>query len=259
LNRRHVGDHLRHWRQRRRLTQLDLACEAGISGRHLSFVETGRSKPSREMILHLAEQLQIPMRERNMLLIAGGYAPIFPERGFSDSALSAVREAIGLLLESHKPYPAFALDRHWNLVTSNRALPILYEGVSPALVTPPVNAMRLSLHPEGLAPRILNLSEWRAYAFRRLRRAINLTADPVLVELLREIQSFPEAASPAEPAEDQVIVPFRVRTSVGVLSFFTTIMVFGTPIDVSLSELALESFLPADEETAEIVARLPPT
>ncbi len=153
-----VGDHLREWRLRRRMSQLDLACEAEISTRHLSFVETGRSTPSREMILHLAEQLDIPMRERNVLLVAGGYAPLFPERALAAPELKAAREAIELLLESHKPYPAFALDRHWNVVASNNALPELFEGVDAALLTPPVNVMRLSLHPRGLAQRTLNLA-----------------------------------------------------------------------------------------------------
>src|SRR5258708_23513148 len=158
----HVGEHLRSWRQRRRLSQLDLALDAEISARHLSFVETGRSQPSREMILHLAEQLAIPMRERNVLLVAAGFAPIFPERRLDDPALAAVRDAIDVVIEGHKPYPAFTLDRHWNIVASNRALQELYEGGPPDLLQPPVNAMRLSLHPEGVAPRIEHLAEWRA-------------------------------------------------------------------------------------------------
>src|ERR1700733_12181883 len=175
---RSVGDHLKGWRQRRRLSQLDWATEARISARHLSFVETGRSAPSREMILHLAEQLDIPMRERNVLLVAAGYAPLFPERALDAPELKAEREAIGLLLEGHKPYPAFALDRHWNIAASNNALPELFEGIDPALLERPVNAMRLSLHPKGLAPRILNLAEWRGHLLSRLRRQIDLTADP---------------------------------------------------------------------------------
>jgi transcriptional regulator with XRE-family HTH domain len=256
IHQRHVGEHLRDWRQRRRLSQLDLACEAEISARHLSFVETGRSQPSREMILHLSEQLQIPMRERNVLLVAAGYAPIFPERKLDDPALKSVREAIDLLLEGHKPYPAFAIDRHWNVVASNRALQILYEGVAERLLTPPVNALRLSLHPEGVGARVVNLAEWRAHALHRLQQQIEMTADPVLVELHRELSSYPAPAEPANARRNDVVVPFRVRTSAGVLSFFTTMMVFGTPIDVTLSELALESFFPADAETAEIVRRI---
>src|SRR3954447_23544090 len=169
-----IGHHLRDWRQRRRLSQLDLACEANVSPRHLSFVETGRSMPSREMILRLAEQLQIPMRERNVLLVAAGYAPIFAERSLDDPMLATMRSAIDLVLEGHKPYPAFAIDRHWNIVSSNSALPQIYEGVAEHLRAPPVNALRISLHPQGLAPRIVNSDEWRAHLLSRLRQQIDL-------------------------------------------------------------------------------------
>jgi len=258
-----VGDHLREWRLRRRMSQLDLACEADISTRHLSFVETGRSTPSREMILHLAEQLDIPMRERNVLLVAAGYAPLFPERALAAPELKAAREAIELLLEGHKPYPAFALDRHWNIVASNNALPELFEGVDPALLERPVNAMRLSLHPKGLAPRILNLPEWRAHLLSRLRRQIDLTADPVLIELLDEVQAYGKGLSLAHPrptatATAEMVIPFRLKIAAGVVTFFSTTMVFGTPVEVTLSELALESFFPADAETAAIVRSLTP-
>jgi transcriptional regulator with XRE-family HTH domain len=256
-----VGDHLREWRLRRRMSQLDLACEAEISTRHLSFVETGRSLPSREMILHLAEQLDIPMRERNVLLVAGGYAPLFPERALAAPELKAAREAIDLLLEGQKPYPAFALDRHWNIAASNSALPELYEGVDPALLAPPVNAMRLSLHPDGLAPRILNLSEWRGHLLSRLRRQIDLTADPALIALLDEVQAYGKGLSLAHPSPTptDMVIPFRIRITAGVLTFFSTTMVFGTPVEVTLSELALESFFPADAETAAIVRSLTPS
>lgn len=256
IQQRHIGEHLRDWRQRRHLSQLNLACEAEISARHLSFVETGRSQPSREMILHLAEQLQIPMRERNVLLVAAGYAPIFPERPLSDPALASAREAIEIVLEGHKPYPAFALDRHWNVVASNGALPALYEGVAQHLRSPPVNAMRLSLHPQGVAPRIENLAEWRAHLLHRLRQQVDLTADPILVELQRELLSYPAPPASSAPQSNDVVVPFRVRTSLGLLSFFSTTMVFGTPIDITLSELALEAFFPADSETAAIVRNI---
>src|ERR1700689_5957388 len=184
-----VGGLLRQWRQRRRLSQLDLACEAGISTRHLSFVETGRAHPSREMVLHLSEQLDVPVRERNVLLVAAGYAPIFPERPLADPALAAARAAIDLVLERQKPYPAFALDRHWRIVASNAALPELYDGVAPDLLQPPVNAMRLSLHPRGLAPRIANLAEWRAHLLCRLRREVELTADPKPMDLLNAVNA----------------------------------------------------------------------
>ncbi len=254
-----IGTHLRDWRQRRRLSQLDLACEANISPRHLSFVETGRSTPSREMILHLAEQLQIPMRERNVLLVAAGYAPVFVERSLDDPALSAMRGAIDLVLEGHKPYPAFAIDRHWQIVSSNSALPQLYEGVAPHLMARPVNVMRLSLHPDGLAPRVVNLPEWRAHLLDRLRQQIDLTADPGLVALMQELVSYPGASRLDKVAPHNysgVVVPFRIATSGGELSFFSTTMIFGTPVDITLAELAVETFFPADSVTVERVQRL---
>ena len=230
------------------------------SARHLSFVETGRSLPSREMILHLAEQLEIPMRERNVLLVAAGYAPIFPERSLDDPALASARKAIDVVLEGHKPYPAFAIDRHWTVIASNAALPELYVGVSAALLQQPINALRLSLHPQGLAPQIVNLAEWRAHVLARLRRQVDITADPVIVDLLKEISAYPmpDGLSPGHATTNQyeVAVPFKVVTEAGVLSFFTTTTIFGTPVDVTLSELALELFFPADAATAEAVRRL---
>jgi len=254
---RPIGDLLREWRQRRRLSQLTLACDAEISTRHLSFLETGRSQPSREMILHLSEQLAIPMRDRNILLVAAGFAPMFPERSLDDPALQAVRKAIDLVLESQKPFPAFALDRHWNIVASNGALPEVYVGVAAHLLQPPINALRLTLHPDGLAPRIANLSEWRAHSFARLRRQIDVTADPVLIELLRELSQYPALGGKthvAAPADElAVATPFRIRTDRGLLSFFTTTTMFGSPVDITLSELAVECFYPADAATAKIV------
>ena len=259
LNRTPVGSLLREWRQRRRLSQLELACDAGISTRHLSFVETGCAQPSRDMLLHLSEQLEVPVRERNVLLVAAGYAPIFPERPLADPALAAARAAIDLVLERQKPYPAFALDRHWRIVASNAALPQLYDGIAPELMQPPVNAMRLSLHPRGLAPRIANLGEWRAHLLYRLRREVELTADPVLIELLQEVGGYPmRSHQPLQikGIEHDIAVPFRIKTNEGVLSFFSMTTVFGTPVDVMLSELALELFFPADDETAAAVKRM---
>lgn len=256
IQHRHIGEHLRDWRQRRRLSQLDLACEAEISARHLSFLETGRAQPSREMILRLAEQLKIPMRERNVLLVAAGYAPIFSERSLDDPALSAARQAIEALLEGHKPYPAFALDRHWTVVASNRALQELYEGVAPELLEPPVNAMRLSLSPKGMAPNIVNLAEWRGHLLHRLHQQIDLTADPVLVALQRELLSYPAPGERHEKRATDVVVPLKVKTRAGILSFISTTMVFGTPLDITLSEIAMESFYPADAETDRIVRAL---
>ena len=247
-----VGTLLREWRQRRRLTQMDLALDAEVSPRHLSFVETGRAQPSREMLLHLVEELEIPLRERNTLLVAGGFAPMYKERPLADAALASVRSAIDVVLASQKPFPAFALDRHWNVAASNSALQELYEGVAPALMKPPVNAMRLSLHPEGIAPRIENLAEWRAHLLARLRRQVQLTGDPVLRALLQEVSAYPGEEREFS-ADNAVLVPLTVRTSLGTLSFFSTTTVFGTPVDVTLSELAIELFFPADDATARAV------
>jgi transcriptional regulator with XRE-family HTH domain len=259
LNRTPVGGLIRQWRQRRRLSQLDLACDAGISTRHLSFVETGRALPSRDMLLHLSEQLDVPVRERNVLLVAAGYAPIFPERPLEDPALAAARAAVDLVLERQKPYPAFAVDRHWRIVASNSALPELYDDVAAELLKRPVNAMRLSLHPRGLAPRILNLGEWRAHLLFRLRRQVELTADAALIDLLREVSNYPvPSGKPVHVAglEHEIVVPFRIKTTEGALSFFSMTTVFGTPVDVMLSELALELFFPADDDTASSVQRM---
>jgi transcriptional regulator with XRE-family HTH domain len=209
-----VGGLLRQWRQRRRLSQLDLACDAGISTRHLSFLETGRAQPSRDMVLLLSEQLDVPIRERNVLLVAAGFAPIFPERALDDPALAPARAAIDLVLDRQKPYPAFALDRHWRIAASNAALPELYEDVASELMQPPVNALRLSLHPHGLAPRIANLAEWRGHLLYRLRRQVELTADAALIELLREVSAYPGGSHPPAQTsllEHEIAVPFRIR------------------------------------------------
>lgn len=254
-----VGGLLRQWRQRRRLSQLDLASDAGISTRHLSFLETGRAQPSRDMLLHLSEQLDVPVRERNVLLVAAGFAPIFPERPLDDPALAPARAAIDLVLDRQKPYPAFALDRHWRIAASNAALPELYEDVATELLQSPVNAMRLSLHPRGLAPRIVNLAEWRAHLLYRLRRQVELTADAVLTELLREVSAYPggtPAPVPASRLEQEIAVPFRVKIGNDILSFLSLTTVFGSPIDVALSELALELFFPADDATDATIRRM---
>jgi transcriptional regulator with XRE-family HTH domain len=254
-----VGGLLRQWRQRRRLSQLDLASDAGISTRHLSFLETGRAQPSRDMLLHLSEQLDVPVRERNVLLVAAGFAPIFPERPLDDPALAPARAAIDLVLDRQKPYPAFALDRHWRIAASNAALPELYEDVAAELLQSPVNAMRLSLHPRGLAPRIANLAEWRAHLLYRLRRQVELTADAVLTELLREVSAYPggtQAPVPVSRLEQEIAVPFRVKIGNDILSFLSLTTVFGSPINVALSELALELFFPADDATDAAIRRM---
>ena len=257
-----VGDHLREWRRRRRMSQLDLAVDAEISTRHLSFVESGRSQPSREMLLHLAERLDVPLRERNLLLVSAGYAPVFAERPIGDPALAPARKAIELVLKGHEPYPALAVDRHWTLVDANRSVALLLAGADPALLKPPVNVLRLSLHPSGLAPRIANLAEWRAHLFERLRKQIEISADPVLVALLDELRALPAPSHPRRPPPAPnpdyagVVIPLQLVTEAGVLSFLSTTTVFGTPVDVTLSEIALESFFPADRATADALQRI---
>lgn len=244
---------LRSWRQRRRRSQLDLALDAEISARHLSFLETGRSRPSREMVLRLAEKLEVPLRERNGLLVAAGFAPLFPERPLDDPGLQAARRAVDLVLKGHEPFPALAIDRHWNLVASNAAVAPMLAGVDGSLLEPPVNVLRLSLHPAGLAPRIVNSGEWRLHLFERLQRQIELTADRKLMELFEELKEYPvREEQPGRPATDygSVVVPFRLRAGERELAFFSTTTVFGTPIDITLSELAIEAFFPADEATA---------
>jgi transcriptional regulator with XRE-family HTH domain len=255
------GDHLREWRQRRRMSQLDLACEAEISTRHLSFIETGRSSPSREMVLRLAERLDVPLRERNVLLVAAGYAPAFAERSLDDPALRNARKAIDLVLAGHEPYPALAIDRHWTMQAANKAVAPLIAGVEPSLLQPPVNVLRLSLHPQGLAPRIANLKQWREHLIERLRRQIDISGDPALVKLMSELRSYPirETVRAMKPMTDvgdgAVIVPFQLVTDAGILSFFSTTTLFGMPLDITLSELALESFFPADPATAQMLGR----
>jgi transcriptional regulator with XRE-family HTH domain len=249
------GDHLRSWRQRRHLSQLELAGDAEISTRHLSFVETGRAQPSRDMVLRLAERLQVPLRERNVLLVAAGFAPMFSQRPLDDPALSAARQAVELVLAAHEPFPALAVDRHWTMVMANRAVAPLLQGVDASLLAPPVNVLRLSLHPKGLAPAIANLPEWRNHLLNRLRAQIAASADPVLAALLEELRLLPaHGASAGRPPAQRdyagIVVPLELVTPVGTLAFFSTTTVFGTPVDVTLSELAVEAFFPADQATA---------
>jgi transcriptional regulator with XRE-family HTH domain len=249
----HFGDHLREWRQRRHLSQLDLAGDAQISARHLSFVETGRAAPSRDMVLRLAERLDVPLRERNMLLVAAGFAPAFPNRSLDDPALAAARQAMERVLKAHEPYPALAVDRHWNLVSANAMIAPFLAGVAPSLLAPPINVMRLGFHPQGLAPLTVNLAEWCGHLLERLHRQCEATADPVLIALYEELKTYPVPARKTPPSvdADSLAVPFRMRMGDDVLSFISTTMVFGTPLDVTLSELALETFFPADDRTAE--------
>jgi transcriptional regulator with XRE-family HTH domain len=261
-----AGDYLRTWRRRRRMSQLEFALEAEISQRHLSFLESGRSQPSRDMLMHLAERLDVPLRERNTMLLAAGFAPVYPEQPLEASTMTAARQAVEMVLRGHEPFPALSIDRHWNLVTANAAMKRLLTGVAEqALLQSPVNVLRLSLHPRGLAPRIANLVEWRAHLLDRLRRQAAVTSDPVLAELLEELSAHPvgdtlAALHGATPNDlGGVCVPLRLATDAGLLSFISTTTVFGTPRDVTLSELAIEAFFPADAETAAILQRLAAT
>ncbi len=249
-----IGEQLRDWRQRRRLSQLDLALEVEISTRHLSFVETGRALPSREMILRLAEELDVPLRERNAMLLAAGYAPVFADRSLDDANLRQARAAIDTLLSAHDPFPALAVDRHWNLVTANKAGLALTSGVAAHLLEPPINVLRLSLHPEGAAPRIANLAEWKAHLLHRLRKQFEASADPALLDLLEEMRTYP-APPLSEPNPAAIAVPLVVNSPNGTMSFLSSTMLFGSPLDVTLSELAIEFFLPADAATVEALRR----
>ncbi|WP_061137267.1 helix-turn-helix domain-containing protein [Caballeronia fortuita] len=254
-----VGQLLREWRQRRRLSQLDLAGIADVSTRHLSFVESGRSLPSREMLMRLSEQLDVPLRERNTLLVAAGYAPLYRERTLADPQLAAARRAVDLVLKGHEPYPALAVDRHWTMIAANAALAPLVAPAKAELLAPPVNVLRLSMHPQGLADAIDNWHEWRAHLLARVRRQIEVSGDAVLAALLAELEAYPAPAHVShEPGgeTDPVVVPLRMRTSHGVMSFFSTTTVFGTPVDITLSELAIEAFFPADDATAAILRDL---
>ncbi|MBZ9989181.1 helix-turn-helix transcriptional regulator [Mesorhizobium sp. BH1-1-5] len=246
---------LRRWRERRRMTQADLALSAGSSTRHLSCLETGRSQPSREMVLLLAQHLDVPLREQNALLLAAGFAPSFEERSLAE--LASARQAIDQVLQAHKPYPAFAIDRHWNVVLSNGALPQLYEGCSPELLCPPINAIRLILHPLGMGLRIVNFAEWRAHSVAVLRQQIDATHDPAIHALLAEIMAYPVPLAGAEPvpaaASRHYATPLRIATRLGTVSFLNTNMIFGTPTDVTLSELTMEMLFPADDATIAIV------
>jgi len=265
---RPVGDLLREWRQRRQLSQLDLAIAAEISARHLSFVETGRSKPTSAMILRLTEHLEVPLRDRNTLLLAGGYAPAYPEHRLDEPELVAVRNALRHVLAGHDPYPAVVVNRWWELVDGNAAVALLTGSAAPELLTPPVNVLRLSLHPDGMAPHIVNLAEWRAHLLTRLQRQVAATGDPRLAELLTELRSYPGGEHPppaaagsaapgrppglaGSPAPTDVVVPLRYRLGDRELSLFSMTAVVGTPMDVTIDELAIESFYPADEATAQ--------
>jgi len=253
---RSVGELLRQWRGQRRLSQLELALQAEVSTRHLSFVETGRAAPSRDLILRLADQLDVPLRERNLLLLRAGFAPVYTETAFDSSRMTVVRAAIRQVLAGHEPYPAAVVDRHWNLIDANASVSLFTEHIAQELLAPPVNVLRLSLHPAGMAPWIVELGAWRAHLLGRLRRQIALTADPDVEALYAELRSYP-CDQPDPPValhgSGDVVVPLRIRHHDRELAFFSIVASFGTPIDITVAELAIESFYPADAETAAVL------
>jgi transcriptional regulator with XRE-family HTH domain len=247
------GALLRQWRQRRRVSQLDLAIAADVSARHVSFLETGRSRPSRDMVLRLAERLEVPLRDRNPLLLAAGFAPSYPRRGYDDPALAPVRDAVAAILAGYEPYPALVVDRRWTLVAANDSVGLLTAGAAAELLAPPVNVLRLSLHPDGLAPRIANLARWRGHVLARLAREAAAGADEELAALHRELAGYPGGTEPAGP-EHAVAVPLELRVDGRTLAFLSTVTTFGTALDITAAELSIEAFLPADDATAGILA-----
>lgn len=253
---RPVGELLRGWRERRRLSQLELANRVEVSTRHVSFVETGRSKPSREMVLRLAEHLDVPLRDRNQLLLAGGYAPIYSEASLHSPSMLAIRTTLRRLLKAHEPYPALVVDRWWNIVEANAGIQIFTTDVDEQLLKAPINALRLTLHPDGLARRLGNLAEVRAAALSSLQRQVASTADPELQDLYDELREYAAGDKPVHPGPTEVVVPMNLRHEGNELSLLTTIATFGTPLDVTVSELMIESFYPADEPTAEFLRGL---
>lgn len=258
-----LGEQLREWRARRRMSQMDLALDTEISTRHLSFIETGRSRPSPEIIERLAECLEVPHRARNALLLAAGYAPEYRERPLDSDEMEAMRAIIDHVLAGHEPYPALAVDRHWNMIAANGAIAILTEQVSPQLLEPPVNALRIALHPDGLAPQIVNYEEWRTHICQRLARQVETSADPVLAALLAELSAYDRQANANDNdsgtgSVSDIAVPLVLDTVAGRLSFISTTTVFGSPLDITLSELAIEAFFPADRTTGEALRGLLP-
>ncbi len=248
-----VGDLLREWRHRRNRSQLDLALDVGVSARHLSFVETGRSRPSPEVVLAVAEHLDVPLRERNTLLLAAGYAPRYAETSLDDAAMSRVRSNLQRMLDAHDPYPGVVIDRQWNVVLANRAALLFTDGVPDHLLAPTMNVFRLCLHPDGLARRTRNFAEWAAYLLRQLHRTATLTGDRALAELEAEVLAYPNVAAVAEartpPLDDEptLLVPIAYDLDGTEVAMFTTLTTFGTPRDVTLDELSVELFFPADD------------
>jgi transcriptional regulator with XRE-family HTH domain len=253
-----VGPLVREWRMRRRLSQLDLALDAGVSARHLSFIETGRSRPSPELLLVLADRLDVPLRERNRLLLAAGYAPRYSELSLDEADMAPVRAAMRQMLDGFEPWPAIVVDRRGDIVQTNAGAAMFVEGVDVEVLAPQPNLFRLTLHPRGFSGRIINFPEVAAYTVAQLRRLAAATADPSVVELLAEVTAYPNVAALESEvgqvdAGDQLVVPLRVQHDGGELAMFSTMTVFGTPVDVTVAELAIEAFFPADEHTAGVL------
>lgn len=254
-----IGSQLREWRSRRRLSQMELALDAEISTRHLSFIETGRARPSPDMIQRLAERLEVPHRARNALLLAAGYAPDYREQPLDAPDMAGARTIIEHVLKGHEPYPAIAVDRHWNMVAANGAIGILTEQVALHLLQPPVNVVRIALHPDGLAPQIVNFGQWRDHIIERLDSQVEASADPVLAALRDEVAAYPSPYNDNEgAASNPIAIPLILDTVAGRISFLSAITVFGTPVDVTLSELAIEAFFPADAASADLLRKLLP-
>lgn len=249
-----IGTLLREWRQRRHLSQLDLSSEAGVSSRHVSFIETGRSKPSRDMVLQLADMLEVPLREQNQLLIAAGFAPSFRERRLEDPDMAAVKSGLEIVLHGYEPFPCLVVDRGWNLLLANSGVNALMAGAAPHLLEPPINVLRLSLHPEGLAPQILNLAQWRAHVLGRLAREAAVSGSTVLAELHAELLAYPGGLE--DHNIEEIAVPLRIEMGGVQLAFMSTVTTFGTALDLTAAELSIEAFLPANEATAEAIRQI---
>lgn len=252
-----LGEQLREWRSRRRMSQMDLALDSEISTRHLSFIETGRTRPGAAMIERIADCLEVPPRARNALLLAAGYAPEYRERPLDSDEMAAMREIVGHVLKGHEPYPALAVDRHWNMVAANDAIGILIEQVAPELLVPPVNVIRIALHPEGLAPQIVNYGQWREHILHRLALQIEASGDAELAALRDEVAGYAVLTNDNESGlANGIAIPLVLDTVAGRVSFVSTVTIFGTPVDITLSELAIEAFYPADEASAQLLGRL---
>lgn len=253
---RSIGDYIRDWRQHRRYSQLALAVDIDLSQKHLSFIESGRSIPSREVVLRIAAGLGVPLRVRNLMLLAAGYAPVYRERRLDHPDLAAARAAVDRVLKAYEPFPAVAIDQRWNLVSANAAVAPLFDAVEDrTLLEPPLNVLKASLHPRGIGRLILNYGEWARDLLRRLSAQLEASGDPAIADLMAELREL-AGIPPGHEGHDEhggVFVPLRIQLPNGVANFISTTTVFGTPTEITLSELVIEAFLPADEATARLL------